>query len=174
MSGGSSDDAVLAIGHRDADGRGVLDVILDQGPRPPFDPNKAVDRFVSTLKEYHVARVTGDRYAGQTFRAQFEDQGIAYDVAESTTSQLYEAFEPLVNGHRVVLLDVPTLEQQLLGLVWRGGKIDHQPGEHDDHACAAAGVLVGLLASADAQEPYYSLDMPTDPALLARWCPRYW
>ena len=38
------------------------------------------------------------------------------------------------------LLDVPLLEQQLLGLVWRGNKIDHPGGEHDDWANAAAGV----------------------------------
>jgi hypothetical protein len=44
-----------------------------------------------------------------------------------------------------VLLDVPEIEQQLLGLVWRGGKIDHQNGEHDDWANAAAGVVHELL-----------------------------
>jgi hypothetical protein len=38
MSGGSYVDAVLAIAHRDADGRAVLDRLIDQGQRPPFDP----------------------------------------------------------------------------------------------------------------------------------------
>lgn len=42
MSGGINDDAVLGIAHRDADGRAVLDTVIDQGQRPPFDPNKAV------------------------------------------------------------------------------------------------------------------------------------
>ena len=47
---------------------------------------------------------------------------------------------------------MPTLEQQLLGLVWRGGKIDHPPGEHDDLANAVAGVLHLLIrASPDLQ-----------------------
>ncbi len=89
MSGGSSDDAVLGVGHTDAEGVAVVDLVENQGPAVPFNPNKAVDRFVATLKRYAVTQVTGDRYAGG-----------------------------------VVLLDVPTLEQQLLGLVWRGGKID--------------------------------------------------
>jgi hypothetical protein len=40
------------------------------------------------------------------------------------------------------LLDVPTLQEQLLTLVWRGSKIDHQPGDHSDYANAAAGALV--------------------------------
>jgi hypothetical protein len=142
MSGGSSDDAVLAIAHRDGNERGVLDLIQDQGPRPPFDPNAAVTRFVATLKAYRVSSVEGDKYAGETFKSQFESQGVSYEVAEHTKSELYDALEPLLNSHQVVLLDVSTLEQQLLGLVWRGGRIDHPSGEHDDYANAAAGALV--------------------------------
>jgi hypothetical protein len=42
---------------------------------------------------------------------------------------------------------MPVLEQQLLGLMWRGGKIDHQPGEHDDYANAAAGVVQVITAA---------------------------
>jgi hypothetical protein len=145
MSGGSVDAAVQAIGHLDADGRAVLDVLMDQGQQPPFDPNKAVERFVRTLKEYGVTRVTGDRYAGETFRVQFTNAGISYVTSTITTSKLYEALEPRLNARQVVLLDVPTLEQQLLGLVWRGGKIDHQSGEHDDHACACAGLCWVLM-----------------------------
>ena len=125
MSGGSSDDAVLGVAHRERDGRVVLDALVDQGGRPPFDPNAAVARFVAVLREYRISRVTGDRHAGRTFAAQFEQSGISYAVADRNKSQLYEAFEPVLNSHRAVLLDVPTLEQQLLGLVWRGGRIDH-------------------------------------------------
>jgi hypothetical protein len=80
----------------------------------------------------------GDRYAGETFRAAFHEEGIEYSVSERTTSQLYEALEPMLNGHRVTLLDVPVFEQQLLGLEWRGAKITHAPGEHDDWANAVA------------------------------------
>lgn len=145
MSGGSSDDAVLGIAHRDADGRAVLDAVVDQGQRAPFDPNKAVEKFVRVLSEYRIGDVTGDKYAGLTFRSQFETQGIAYHVAARTASELYEALEPVLNSHGAVLLDVPVLEQQLLGLVWRGGKISHPAGEHDDYANAVAGV-VRLLA----------------------------
>ena len=144
MSGGSSDDAVLAIGHQDAEGRAVLDVLLNQGQRPPFDPNKAVERFAGVLREYRVSRVVGDRYAGLTFRAQFASEGIGYHVSDKTTSELYEALEPRLNTHHVVLLDVPTLEQQLLGLIWKGGKMTHQGGEHDDWANSAAGIIEAI------------------------------
>jgi hypothetical protein len=149
MSGGSSDDAVLAIAHTDADGRLTLDCVQDQGPRPPFDPVAAVTtRFVPTLKSYRCVRVCGDRYAGETFRRQFEQEGICYDICDRSKSELYEAFEPLLNSHSVSLLDIPTLEQQLLGLVWRGGRIDHANGEHDDYANATAGSIVGVTAGA--------------------------
>jgi hypothetical protein len=150
MSGGSNDDAVLDVGYVGADGRAVHARILDQGPRPPFDPRKAVERFVKVLQEYGCASVTGDAYAGQTFRCDFERLGVAYHVAQRTASEHYEALEPLLNSHRVILPDVPTLEQQLLGLVWRGGKIDHPAGEHDDYAAAAAG-LTWLLVGHEAQ-----------------------
>jgi hypothetical protein len=170
MSGGSSDDAVLGIGHTDAAGRHVLDALLDQGQRPPFDPNKAVERFVRALTDYGVGRVVGDRYAGETFRAQFEEAGIGYAVCKQTKSELYEAFEPALNSRNVVLLDVPQLEQQLLGLVWRGGRIDHQSGEHDDYANAAAGV-VAALAGAGAYVPQGLLfaggDTSDNPELAA-------
>lgn len=141
MSGGSSDDAVLAIAHADAAGRVVLDLAVDQGQRPPFDPSRAVARFVARCRDYGVARVHGDAYAGQTFRSQFRDAGIGYVVSALTASQLYEAFEPVLNGGRVRLLDAPLVEQQLLGLVWRGGRIDHPQGEHDDWANAVAGAV---------------------------------
>jgi hypothetical protein len=171
MSGGSSDDAVLAIGHTDMNGGVVLDLVQDQGATVPFNPNKAVERFARTLTDYGIAHVTGDRYAGETFRAQFADRGIRYAVATEPKSALYEALEPIVNANGVVLLDVATLEQQLLGLVWRGGKIDHQHGEHDDFSNAVAGVVRLLSAGRDTAKA----------AEIARWAlrvgadePRYW
>jgi len=149
MSGGSRDDAVLAIAHRDPDDRAVLDVVMDQGQRPPFDPRQAVRRFSPLLRRYGVRKVTGDAYAGMTFKATFADFGVTYEVASQSASELYESLEPVLNGHRVVLLDVPKLEQQLLGLVWRGGKIDHQSSEHDDWANSVAGVIASVLEEED-------------------------
>ena len=141
MSGGSNDDAVLAVAHRDTEGRAVLDLLVNQGPPAPFDPRRAVERFAGILREYGLSKVTGDKYAGETFVADFARHGIGYDVSSQTKSELFEALEPRLNAREVVLLDVPFLEQQLLGLVWRGGKIDHPAGEHDDHANAAAGAM---------------------------------
>jgi hypothetical protein len=46
-----------------------------------------------------------------------------------------------LNAGEVELLDITELQEQLLTLVIRGDKIDHQPGDHDDFANAAAGAL---------------------------------
>lgn len=150
MSGGSSDDAVIAVGHLDADGRAVVDRVLHQGQPPPFDPAKAVPRFAAELKRYGVRRVQGDAYAGETFKRRFEEEGVAYEVAPLPASKLYEALEPRLNGGRVALPDVPEVEQQLLGLVWKASKITHPPGEHDDYANAVAGLVHMLLAEGPA------------------------
>lgn len=145
MSGGSSDDAVLAIGHKQ-DGLAIIDLVESQGGSVPFDPRLAVVKFVGLLREYQVSRVVGDKYAGETFRTDFQRHGIGYEVARFTKSQLYEALEPRVNAGEVELPDLPRLQEQLLTLVRRGARVDHQPGDHDDWANAAAGVVHGVLA----------------------------
>jgi hypothetical protein len=141
MSGGSNDDATLSIAHRSQDGKFVLDRVTDQGPRPPFDPRKAVERFAHVLERYRVFTVVGDKYAGETFINDFATHGIGYWVSELTKTELYEAMEPHLNAGEIKLLDEPKLESQLLGLIWRGGKIDHPANEHDDFANSAAGAV---------------------------------
>jgi hypothetical protein len=84
----------------------------------------------------------GDAFAGQTFRQDFLALGIQYSVSEMTKHEIYEAFEPLLAASEVELYGAPKLQEQLLTLVWRGSKIDHQSGDHDDFANAAAGALV--------------------------------
>jgi hypothetical protein len=54
---------------------------------------------------------------------------------------LYEALEPALNAGEVELLDLATLTEQLVCLVWRGARIDHEPNGHDDHSNACAGVV---------------------------------
>ena len=143
MSGGSNDDAVLAIAHRDpARNVAVLDSLMTQTGGVPFNPRDAVRKFASELKAWGLSRVTGDAYAGETFRRDFEAAGIAYSVATQSKSEIYDAFEPKLNAGEVELLDDGKLQEQLLTLVIRGSKIDHQSGDHDDLANAAAGAIV--------------------------------
>jgi hypothetical protein len=144
MSGGSSDDAVLGIAHKDAANRRVLDLLVPQTGTPPFNPRHAVKKFSDLLKEYGIKQVTGDSYAGETFRRDFQEHGITYVPCKTAKSDMYESLEPMLNAGEVELLDIPLLQEQLLTLVWRGLKIDHLPGDHDDHANAATGALVLL------------------------------
>ena len=109
---------------------------------------RAVERFAGILREYRIASVTGDNYAGLTFAQDFQARGYSYRMSELKKSQLYEALEPKLNAGQVVLLDHPSLESQFLGLVWKGGKIDHAPGEHDDFANAAAGAIHKVFTKA--------------------------
>ena len=143
MSGGSSDDACLAIAHHDAERNvRVLDVLESQAGAPPFNPRHAVKKFAAILQEFGLSQVTGDAYAGETFRQDFQEHNIRVVAVGQPKSELYEAAEPLFTAGEIELLDIGKLQDQLLTLVWRGTKIDHPPGDHDDFANAAAGALV--------------------------------
>ncbi len=139
-SHGSVDDATVGIAHDEGE-RHIVDLVVKQPEAPPFNMVEVIPRFAALLKEYHVSSVTGDSVGGETYRNEWLKVGIQYRTLKETTSELYEALEPALNGHRVVLPDIPLLEQQLLGLVWKGGKITHPSGQHDDFVTAAAGVV---------------------------------
>ena len=53
----------------------------------------------------------------------------ATHVSSAPASDLYAAFEPKLNAGQVALVDDTLLEQQLLGLVWKGTKITHPAGD---------------------------------------------
>jgi hypothetical protein len=160
MSGGSNDDAVLAIAHQEGD-RVIVDLVERQMGRPPFNPRDAIRKFVALLREYGIKHVTGDAFGGNTFKCDFEEHAIGYVGASTNKSDLYEELEPKLNAALVELPDVPELQEQLLTLVWRGTKIDHQPGDHDDFANAAAGAV--WLAGGSG-----NLAIHIPPAALAR------
>jgi hypothetical protein len=148
MSGGSSDDAVLCVAHRE-DRVAVIDCIEKQSGSPPFNPRDAIRKFAGILKSYGITSVTGDAFAGQTFRAEFQQFAIGYNACGRTKSDLYELLEPALNAGEVELLDSPRLTEQLVCLVWRGARIDHEPNAHDDFANTAAGVVYLVRARSE-------------------------
>ena len=75
-------------------------------------------------KAYNVSKIVGDAFAGQTFRKDFAERDIGYEVRTTSASQLYEAFEPVLMSGEVELLDEPTLIEQLVSLIWKGQQ-DH-------------------------------------------------
>jgi hypothetical protein len=164
-SGGSADSMTLAIAHRDRD-RVVVDAVRER--RPPFSPDDVVLEFAALLKKYRVTEVCGDRYGGEWPRERFQVHGIRYVVSEKPKSDIYRDLLPMLNAHRVELLDLPRLAAQLCSLerrTTRGGRdsIDHPPGTHDDIANAVAGVVVHVGGAS----PMWSLkglqDLVADP-----------
>lgn len=139
-SGGSSDDAVAAIGHLSPEGKVVIDCVVAQSGKPPFNPRAAVTKFAAVAREYGIAKVYADAYAGNTFRSDWEAEGFAFELLGKSASDLYDDLEPLINAGEIELLDEPKVTEQALGLVTKGGKTGHLPGEHDDYINAVAGV----------------------------------
>jgi hypothetical protein len=140
MSGGSNDDATLAVAHWDGS-KAILDLVINQDKPVPFNPRLAVARFATYCKRYRCKQVHGDAYAGETFRRDFADCGITYIVEKRNRTELYEALEVALNADQVELLEIPTLRRQLLTIVHRGASLDHMPGCHDDWATSASGAL---------------------------------
>jgi hypothetical protein len=172
MSGGSNDDATLGIAHYDATRKiYVLDVIMCQAGKAPFNPRDAVRKFSAALRDYGLTTVSGDDYAGDTFKRDFEIEGITFIAIKMSKSEIYEAFEPKLNAGEVELLDDPKLQEQLMTLVYRGGKIDHQTGDHDDFANAACGAI-WLTTGDDLVSEYIRAFSPSNPHLrrfMGQW-----
>lgn len=142
-SGGSIDSFTAAVSHVDYSRETVV-VDATREIRAPLSPELAVSELAMLFKSYGVSIITGDRYAGEWPREQFQKFGIVYRPAEKSKSELYVDFLPLVNSRRADLLDEPRLINQLLALerrTARGGRdsIDHPPGGHDDLINAVAG-----------------------------------
>jgi hypothetical protein len=152
-SHGSADDATLAIAHGEADHRVSVDLVVNQGPPPPFSMIPVIGKFAQIAKEYGIHSVMGDAVGAETYRQEWTKAGINYVVCPATTSELYEQMQPALNAHRVALLDLPILEQQLLGLCWKGQKITHPGGEHDDWATSTAGVVWTIVQKSKSFTP---------------------
>jgi len=154
-SGGSADSFTMAISHKEASGRIVLDVVRES--LPPFSPEQVVTEYAALARAYHIGSVTGDKYAGEFPRELFRNAGVQYRCSEKAKSDLYRDLLPLINSEKIDLLDNARLINQLCQLerrTARGGRdsIDHQPNSHDDLANAVAGALT-LAASGFQRAP---------------------
>jgi hypothetical protein len=137
---GTHDDQVLAVSHREGE-RAVLDFVVNQQVRPPFDPMKIIPQFAQIVRQYRGRRVIGDRLVFNIFENAWRAENMTYVQSDLTAHQLYEQVQVLFNTESVTLVDDATLEGQFLSLIWRGGKIDHASGEHDDWSNAASGAI---------------------------------
>jgi hypothetical protein len=99
-SGGSADSFTMAISHRDGE-RVLIDATREV--RPPFSPEAVINDFAVLLQTYRIARVHGDRYAGEFPRELFRKRGVEYGCTEKSKSDLYRDLLPLLNSGRIVL-----------------------------------------------------------------------
>ena len=89
MSGGSSDDAVLAIAHLERR-IVVIDIVVKQVGGAPFDAAHRHQRICGHPQHVsHLQGDLGDRYAGLTFREDFRAFG--NDRADIYEEQLRRA-----------------------------------------------------------------------------------
>lgn len=150
LSGGRSDLASLAIGHRDESGKVILDLIRKW--KPPFSPGHVCREMAVELKRYRLRSVVGDNYSANFTSAAFQSAGITYRKSELNKSALYLELLPRLCSGQVELLDDPVLIDQLANLERRtrsGGRdiVDHAPGQHDDCANVVAGLTEVLCKS---------------------------
>lgn len=143
-SGGRRDSAALAIAHMEASGRIVVDVARER--RAPHQPAEVAAEFAGIMKGFRLRSVTGDRYGGQWPVEAYAAEGIAYELADRTSSELYLAMMPLFADHKVELPDNDRLRNQFLSLMRRtnpGGRdsvvAGQSDGSHSDLANAVAG-----------------------------------
>lgn len=166
--GSGTDEMTLAISHVERQGervRAVLDLVV--GIKPPFSPEQGVADFCAILTRYRIARVQGDRYAGEWPREQFTKAGIEYQLTDKSKSGLYRELLPAINSGSVELLDEPRMLNQLCALerrTARGGRdiIDHPPNGKDDLINAAAIAL--LLALREGGRPQFDICAGSSPS----------
>jgi hypothetical protein len=154
-AGGTGRDSfALAIAHRESKDRVlVLDRVIERKPR--FIASAVVAEFAAILRQYKIAEVWGDAFAGGFHADAWAHHKIKFRPAERTTSENYLTLLPLLTQPgRTRLLHDPGLRHQLAGLERRvhGGdreSVSHADtsNAHDDIAAAAAGALV-LAATA--------------------------
>jgi hypothetical protein len=165
-SGGSEDSFTMAVSHRDyRNDTLIIDAVREM--RPPFSPEQVVSDFAALLKNYGIAQVTGDKYAGEFPRELFRKHGISYELATLTKSELFRDFLPLLNSCLITLPCNDRLVSQIVSLERRVsavGKetITHPPNGHDDLANAVAGAA-SLSQHDDYDISGAWIDGPTKP-----------
>jgi hypothetical protein len=143
-SGGRSDSFVLAIAHHESE-KAVLDLLKEI--QAPFSPSEAVAQLFPEVARFGIHEVTGDNYGAQLIVDLFNQRGIGFRQSELNRTELYLELGAAIRSRQVVLLDLPKLTNQLVGLRLRTGisgkdSIDHVGGAHDDCANACAGALL--------------------------------
>lgn len=141
VAGGGADEYTLAISHKEGELAVIDGVWAEHG-----DPASITGTYARIMKQYGISECTGDRYAGDWPRQEYQKHGITMKSSDLNRSEIYQELMPMLQTGGVELPpDEKTLVQLTL-LERRTGRngrdyIDHPPGKgsHDDRANALAG-----------------------------------
>jgi hypothetical protein len=144
-SGGAHDSFTAAIAHREKGDIVLLDMLYER--RPPFNPSEVVQEIATTLQDYGLSKITGDKYAAQWVVEAFDKCGVRYEQSERDRSQIYLDTLPLFTAGQARLIDNARLIGQFAQLerrVFSSGKdrVDHGRAGHDDLCNSAAGAMI--------------------------------
>jgi len=131
---------------RSPNGHIVID--LTRETRAPHQPSEVVQDFAAVVKGYGLREVTGDRYGGEWPVESYGKQGITYQLAEKTASELYLAALPLFSNRQIELPENDRLKNQLLSLMRRtnpGGRDSVVPGQGDGSHADLANAIIGAV-----------------------------
>jgi len=128
-SGQGKDASTLGICHRDAHGRVIQDLL--RVFRPPFSPSAVIEQKAKLLRQFRLARVTGDGWATGLVADLYRANGIRYEQTARPKSVIYLDFLGLLSSRQVLMLDQPQQRLELLGLerrtAWGGRDTINHP-----------------------------------------------
>jgi hypothetical protein len=147
-AGGTGRDAFgIAVAHRDAEGRIILDCLRERRPR--FVPKDVVSEFADVFHRYRIDTIKSDRFASAWASDEWTRNGIRCQPSDLTKSQLYLAALPLLLSGQARLVDNERMRRQFTALerrVHAGGRetVDDSgaASANDDLSNCCAGALV--------------------------------
>lgn len=147
-SGAGRDSFALCIGHKSSDRDrpvAVIDFIAEE--KPPFDPVNVIRALCEHLKAWGINTVHGDQY-GMPYVTTFSRNGIHYQVASPSTSEIYLHCLPSWTSGGISMLDGHSRAvDQLVSLKrkYQSGRetVSHpdRANAHDDLATVISGVI---------------------------------
>lgn len=140
-AGGGNDEFTMAIGHREG---GTL--IVDRVDAQRGVPAEITARYAGILEDYRVKTIHLDKYAGSWPSDEFEKHSIKAEHSPKVRSELYIDSLQSINSQRIELPPDEVMLRQWQNLERRTSRtgretIDHPPGQHEDRANAAAGLI---------------------------------
>ncbi|WP_449358305.1 hypothetical protein [Alishewanella longhuensis] len=139
-AGGGQDFYTMAIGHKEKDGKVIIDLI--RGERGT--PADITARYAELIRAYRCYKVEGDRYAGSWPQDEFKKHRVSMYHCALSKSELYRYALPMLRNEQVELPYHTTMINEFANLervAMSGGneRIDHPKGNfHDDFANVAA------------------------------------